>query len=141
VIRDAGRRFGEPYFWIDAIELGGLDQGIGDAVGCSVCGMISNDSRSARLTVALNDFRLPAIKALWPRFAERADKEGWRAARLITGALDQTSAAAFRLSPDFEKDARWMLLPRRMPGPASVVCDHQADFSPAKASLSRLIQP
>ena len=36
---------------------------------------------SARLTLMLNDLRLPAIKQGWPGFAERADKEGWPAAR------------------------------------------------------------
>ena len=35
---------------------------------------------SARLTLLLNDLRLPAFKQGWPAFAERADKEGWPAA-------------------------------------------------------------
>lgn len=38
---------------------------------------------TARLSLILGDLRLPAIKALWPDFANRADKEGWPAARLI----------------------------------------------------------
>jgi DNA replication protein DnaC len=38
---------------------------------------------SARLTLLLNDLRLPAIKHAWAAFAERADKEGWPAARLL----------------------------------------------------------
>ena len=38
---------------------------------------------SARLTLILNDLRLPAIKQGWPSFAERADKEGWPAARFL----------------------------------------------------------
>ena len=45
--------------------------------------MTSTEIDVARLTLALNELRLPAIKALWPRFAERADKEGWSAARLL----------------------------------------------------------
>jgi hypothetical protein len=45
--------------------------------------MTSSDIDAARLTLALNELRLPAIKALWPRFAEQADKEGWPAARLL----------------------------------------------------------
>ncbi len=36
-----------------------------------------------RLTLILNDLRLPAIKRDWPGFAARADKEGWPAARLL----------------------------------------------------------
>lgn len=36
-----------------------------------------------RLTLILNDLRLPAIKQVWPEFTERADREGWPAARLL----------------------------------------------------------
>ncbi|WP_259664110.1 MULTISPECIES: IS21-like element helper ATPase IstB [Rhizobium] len=36
---------------------------------------------AATLSTLLNELRLPAIKVLWPDFAERADKEGWPAAR------------------------------------------------------------
>ena len=36
-----------------------------------------------RLTLLLNELRLPAIKHLWEQFAERSDKEGWTAARLL----------------------------------------------------------
>ncbi len=38
---------------------------------------------AARLSLMLNDLRLPAIKQDWPGFAERADKESWAAARLL----------------------------------------------------------
>ena len=31
---------------------------------------------AARLTLALNDLRLPTIRLLWPDLAARADKEG-----------------------------------------------------------------
>ena len=34
-----------------------------------------------KLTLMLNELRLPTIKQLWPTFAERSDKEGWPAAR------------------------------------------------------------
>ena len=30
---------------------------------------------AARLSLLLNELRLPAIKTLWPQFAEQADKE------------------------------------------------------------------
>ncbi len=36
-----------------------------------------------RLTLLLNELRLPAIKQVWPDFAARADKEAWPAARLL----------------------------------------------------------
>jgi DNA replication protein DnaC len=40
------------------------------------------------LNLALTELRLPAIKALWPRFAEQADKEGWPAARLLSALIE-----------------------------------------------------
>jgi DNA replication protein DnaC len=36
-----------------------------------------------RLSLLLNELRLPAIKQVWPEFAARADQEGWPAARLL----------------------------------------------------------
>ena len=38
---------------------------------------------AARLALLLNELRLPAIKVLWPQFAEPSDKEGWPAARFL----------------------------------------------------------
>lgn len=32
---------------------------------------------TAKLSLLLNELRLPAIKLMWPQFAEQADKEGW----------------------------------------------------------------
>ena len=37
----------------------------------------------ARLTLMLNDLRLPAIRQDWPTLAERSDKESWPAARFL----------------------------------------------------------
>ncbi|MDO5759305.1 MAG: ATP-binding protein, partial [Rhodobacterales bacterium] len=54
--------------------------------------MTSTDIDAARLTLALTELRLPAIKALWPRFAEQADKEGWRAARLLSALVEHELA-------------------------------------------------
>ena len=33
---------------------------------------------TTRLPLSPHDLRLPAIARIWPDFAERADKEGWR---------------------------------------------------------------
>ncbi|WP_052369425.1 hypothetical protein [Paraburkholderia caledonica] len=44
--------------------------------------IMSNDIDATRLSLLLNDLRLPAVKQIWPSFAERSDKEGWPAARL-----------------------------------------------------------
>ena len=41
---------------------------------------------NGRLALMLNELRLPTIGRLWPEFAERSDKEGWQASRLL-GAL------------------------------------------------------
>ncbi len=38
---------------------------------------------AGRLTLLLNALRLPAIKAMWAKFAKQADKEGWPAARFL----------------------------------------------------------
>src|ERR1700751_4137526 len=43
----------------------------------------ANTVDTARLNLLLNELRLPAIKVLWPQFAEQADKEGWPAARFL----------------------------------------------------------
>jgi DNA replication protein DnaC len=37
-----------------------------------------------RLPLLLHELRLPAIARLWPEFSERADKEGWPAARFLS---------------------------------------------------------
>ncbi|MBO4228603.1 hypothetical protein GRB70_40790, partial [Bradyrhizobium neotropicale] len=42
-----------------------------------------NTADTARLNLLLNELRLPAIKLLWPQFAEQSDKEGWPAARFL----------------------------------------------------------
>jgi len=44
---------------------------------------MSQSIDSARLTLILNDLRLPAIKQDWAMFAERADRESWPAARFL----------------------------------------------------------
>jgi DNA replication protein DnaC len=48
----------------------------------------SSQADTARLTLALNELRLPAIKALWPQFTEQADKEGWPASRLLAALVE-----------------------------------------------------
>ena len=44
---------------------------------------INNTIDTAKFTLLLNELRLPAIKTMWPQFADRADKEGWPAARFL----------------------------------------------------------
>jgi DNA replication protein DnaC len=45
-----------------------------------------------RLTLILNDLRLPAIKQSWPVIAARADKEGWPAARFLAALAEHEIA-------------------------------------------------
>src|SRR3546814_17172456 len=45
-----------------------------------------------RLSFILNEFRLPAIKVIWPEFTERADKEGWPATRLLAALTEHEMA-------------------------------------------------
>ena len=51
---------------------------------------------TARLSLILNDLRLPAIKILWPDFAARADKEGWPAARFLASLAEHEIAERAR---------------------------------------------
>jgi DNA replication protein DnaC len=38
---------------------------------------------ATRLSFILNELRLPTIKHVWPKFAERSDKEGWTAGHFL----------------------------------------------------------
>jgi DNA replication protein DnaC len=51
---------------------------------------------AARLTLLLNDLRLPAIKQDWSAFAERADKEAWPAARFLAMLAEHEIAERHR---------------------------------------------
>src|SRR3546814_4015324 len=57
---------------------------------------LSSDVCSAdlvtKLTLMLNELRLPTIKQLWPTFAERSDKEGWPAARFLSALTEHEIA-------------------------------------------------
>ncbi|HYN10555.1 MAG TPA: ATP-binding protein [Vicinamibacterales bacterium] len=51
---------------------------------------------AARLGILLGDLRLPAIKHIWPAFAERADREGWPAARFLAAMAEHEIAERAR---------------------------------------------
>ncbi|MGN8172535.1 IS21-like element helper ATPase IstB [Agrobacterium sp. 22117] len=46
----------------------------------------------ARLSIMLNELRLPTIKTLWTRFAEQPDREGWPAARFLSAIAEHELA-------------------------------------------------
>ncbi|MEE8122929.1 MAG: IS21-like element helper ATPase IstB [Alphaproteobacteria bacterium] len=56
----------------------------------------TNSIDPAKLTLLLNELRLPAIKHMWPQFAERADKEGWPAARFLAAMAEHELAERSR---------------------------------------------
>jgi hypothetical protein len=47
---------------------------------------------AGRLALMLNELRLPTIARLWPEFAQRSDKEGWQATRLLGALLEHEPA-------------------------------------------------
>ncbi len=47
---------------------------------------------AARLSLLLNELRLPAIKVMWAQFAEQADKEGWPAVRFLAAMAEHELA-------------------------------------------------
>jgi len=51
---------------------------------------------ATRLSLALNELRLPAIKVVWPDFAATADKEGWPAARFLATLTEHEMAERAR---------------------------------------------
>ncbi len=53
---------------------------------------MNDDLDTTHLTLLLNELRLPAVKQIWPTFAERSDKEGWPAARLLTALAEHEIA-------------------------------------------------
>lgn len=53
---------------------------------------MNQDLDTTRLTLLLNELRLPAVKQVWPTFAERSDKEGWPAARLLMALAEHEIA-------------------------------------------------
>jgi hypothetical protein len=61
--------------------------------------IMSNDIDATRLSLLLNDLRLPAVKQIWPSFAERSDKEGWPAARLLMALAEHEIAERDRRRP------------------------------------------
>jgi DNA replication protein DnaC len=65
----------------------------------------------ARLTLLLNDLRLPAIKQRWPAFAERADKAGWPAARFLAALAEHEIAER-----DRRRIERHLVEARLLPG-------------------------
>ena len=54
---------------------------------------------TARVELLLTELRLPAIKQMWPKLAEHADKEGWPAARFLAALTELEIADRGRRPP------------------------------------------
>jgi DNA replication protein DnaC len=86
-----------------------------------------------RLGLLLNELRLPAIKQMWPAYAERSDKEGWPAARLLMTLAEQELAER-----DRRRIERHLAEARLLPG--KTLENFQFDTVPmiSKAQVSAL---
>jgi DNA replication protein DnaC len=95
--------------------------------------MTTTNIDAARLTLALNELRLPTIKALWPRFAEQADKEGWRAARLLSTLVEHELAER-----DRRRIERHIAQARLLPGKTLETFDFTAIPMLSKAHVNAI---
>jgi DNA replication protein DnaC len=83
-----------------------------------------------RLSLILNDLRLPAIKRDWPEFTGRADKEAWPAARLLAALAEHEIAER-----DRRRIERHLLEARLPPGKTIDAFDFNAVPMVSKAQL------
>jgi DNA replication protein DnaC len=95
--------------------------------------MTSSQTDTARLTLALNELRLPTIKALWPRFTEQADKEGWPATRLLAALVEHELAER-----DRRRIERHLAQARLLPGKTLETFDFTAVPMLSKAHVNAI---
>ena len=89
---------------------------------------------AARLGLLLGDLRLPAIKHIWPGFAERADKEGWPAARFLAALAEHEIAGRAR-----RRIERHLAEARLPPGKSLDAFDFDAVPMISKAQVMALV--
>ena len=89
---------------------------------------------AARLGLLLGDLRLPAIKTIWPAFAERADKEGWPAARLLAALAEHEVAERAR-----RRIERHLVEARLPPGKTLDAFEFEAVPTISKAQVMALV--
>src|SRR6202140_4091942 len=88
---------------------------------------------TTRLTLLLNELRLPAIKHLWQDFTERSDKEGWPAARLLMALAEHEVAER-----DRRRIERHLGEAKLLPGKTLENYDFEAVPMISKAQVSAL---
>lgn len=87
-------------------------------------------SHEDRLAVMLGDLRLPTIKAVWSSFAEKADTEGWPAARFLSAIAEHELAER-----DRRRIERHLAEARLPPGKTLDAFDFEAVPSVSKAQV------
>lgn len=86
-----------------------------------------------RLTLLLNELRLPAVKIAWESIAKRSDKEGWPAARLIATLAEHEIAER-----DRRRLERHLGEAKLLPGKTLASFDFEAVPMVSKAQVSAL---
>lgn len=94
---------------------------------------MSDELDSTRLTLLLNELRLPALKQMWSTFAERSDKEGWPAARLLTALAEHELAER-----DRRRIERHLAEAKLLPGKTLESFDFDAVPMVSKAQVAAL---
>ena len=89
---------------------------------------------AARVGLLLGDLRLPAIKHIWTAFAERADKEGWPAARFLAALAEHEIAERAR-----RRIERHLTEARLPPGKTLDAFDFDAVPMVSKAQIMALV--
>ena len=89
---------------------------------------------AAQVNLMLTELRLPTVKAVWQTLAERADKEGWPAARLLAALAEQEIAERNRRR--FERHLAEAKLP-----PGKTLANFEFDIVPmvSKAHVNALV--
>ena len=93
----------------------------------------TNAVDAASLGLLLNELRLPAIKLIWPQFAEQADKEGWPAARFLAALAEHELAER-----DRRRIERHLAEARLPPGKTLDTFDFEAVPMVSKAQVMAL---
>jgi len=88
---------------------------------------------TTRLTLLMNELRLPAIKHLWEKFTQRSDKEGWPGARLLMALAEHEIAER-----DRRRIARHLTEAKLLPSKTLDNYDFEAVPMISKAQVSAL---
>ena len=88
-----------------------------------------------RLMLMLKELRLPATRAMWSTFAERADTEGWPASRFLCALIEHEIAER-----EQRRLARYLNEAHLLPGKSLENFDFNAVPMLSKAQFSALAE-